>query len=55
MTRIELHNKLDGHNRVGESLRKRAYKNGKGSKEWTLYMHHVSEWVRINAILKGGS
>jgi len=37
---------------VGEALRKRATKNGKGSKEWKLYMHHVSEWVRINDLLK---
>ena len=53
MTRIELLSKLDGHHRVGESLRTRAYRNGKGSKEWNLYIHHTKEWLRIHDILKG--
>tara|TARA_R100000234_G_scaffold113833_1_gene88550 strand:- start:960 stop:1154 length:195 start_codon:yes stop_codon:yes gene_type:complete len=44
----ELEAKRDGHHRIGESLRAKAYRAGKSSKEFALYTHHNKEWLRVN-------
>ncbi len=48
LTTIQLEVRLDGHNRIGESLRARAYRAGKDSKEWALFEHHNKEYCRVS-------
>lgn len=48
----ELEAKLDGHNRIGESLRSRAYRAGKDSKEFALFEHHNKEYCRVSSEIR---
>ena len=50
MTSIEIKSAMDGHNRQAGRWEKQAKRDGRGSKAWDRWIHHMSEYNRLSEI-----
>ena len=55
MTKFEIQLKKDGHHKAANLYEKKGKRAGKESKEYALYLHHVTRWVHYSDMLEAGS
>ena len=52
MKKYEIKNAMQGHDRLAGRWEKQARREGKQSKAYAQYQHHLAEWIRLNELYK---